>query len=76
MEKHLQKIKDGIGFMVKGEKVDAITGQPKKKKGLLGNLFGGLMNKLGLGGLGLGAILAKAGIAGFVIGSLVSAVKD
>jgi hypothetical protein len=58
MIKHLKKIKEGIGFLVLGEKVDSLT----KRKGI-GGLWAKLLGWLSLGkvltGLALGALLGK-----------------
>jgi hypothetical protein len=62
---HLKKIKEGIGFLVKGDKIDALTKPKKKKAGFIDKL----LNFLGLAGagglmasIGVGAIIAFLGV--------------
>jgi hypothetical protein len=69
MVDHLQKIKDGIGFLVKGEKLDKIS---DVKKGA-GSFIDKLLGFLGLKGLLAGGLLAGAG--GLLAGAAMMALK-
>jgi hypothetical protein len=83
MAKNIGKMREGIEYLVKGEKVSAISDPAKKKSifGKIGNLlglgaggglFGGLVR--GIGG-GLGSLLIKFGVIGMLGYMIGSAVK-
>lgn len=74
MVQHLKKIQDGIGFLVKGEKRDAITGGAKKGKGMIDKL----LSLLGLGGIGLtlAAAFIKGAVLTFLAAALIKPFKD
>lgn len=63
MVSHLQKIKDGIGFLVKGTKLSKISNVKKGK----GSLIDKLLDLLGLGSIGAGILLGlKAALFGLL----------
>ncbi len=80
MVNHLQKIKEGIGFLVKGEKIEDISSVKKGKGGFLDKI----LNFLGFSGLAVGGAAALLGglklaaiglVTKFVLSSIKEAIK-